>query len=189
MRRPRDTDLSTPSVTSSMDLSKLLRSNIERKVLDTLQAKDFEANRGIGLLRSRMEQKEEMQKEIVEEQQFETFIAKRLEAEYQDTIKNDGRNFNFLYEKNKQGLLLYPPTQLKMQGWNDSDWDVERVMDKRTKFLVDPSIDEERQKLIQNSFLKEGEIQRSLIPGPFEEPMLYLGISAAFLFKFWNLLE
>ena len=177
----------------SDELNKIYRSNLEKKISRRFDIEEKKIRAKAREVNDRLEKEQENREEEKLDKEFDEFIAKRLEDEYKDENKINTKNFNYLYEKNRQGILLYPPVSVSVEGWSSEGLILRRQVDRRIKSLLEPygsegGVDMQR-KVVYESLLKEGEIQRSLIPGPFQTPAIYLAVSAAFIFKFWRSLE
>ena len=176
----------------SEEINKLFKQRLEKKVQLRFDAENAELTKRILEVNQTIRREQEEKEEALRDLEFTRFIERRLDDEYKDTNKLANKNFNYLHDKNCQGFLLYPPVNVTVDGWSGGRLMIRREVDRRKKFLLEPfesSEDDQQKKIIHESLLKEGEISRSLIPGPFQAPLMYLGISVAFFIKFWKNLE
>ena len=172
------------------DIQGLARAE-NQKILDQLFANhNLELGKLVGRCQAFIMDKEEQKHEETEQKKFEAMIEKKLEEEYTESLKAGRTNFTYLYQKNKQGILLYPRMRTVMRPWTpEYGLAIERVPETGGRYLLSHSTDPEteaRRTQIQESFLREGEIESQIIPGPFKTPLTYMVISLAFFYKFWN---
>lgn len=172
------------------DMIGLAKSENER-LLDRLFAEqDEKLAKLAGLGRTAVLAQNEAKLEAQEQAEFRQFIEKKLEEEYTESLKQGRNNFTYLHEKNKQGILLYPPMKASIRPWSsEKGFDIERAPMKGGRYMLSHAMDPEteaRRNMIQESFLREGEVKREFFLGPFKTPLVFLGISAAFFYKFWS---
>lgn len=172
-----------------LDIQGLAKTENEKKLDDLFSKHSLKINSLIGNCQAYITEKEDKEREHLEQKVFEEMIEKKLEEEYNDSLKTGRTNFAYLYEKNKQGILLYPRMKTEVKPWSpEHGWVIDRFPETSGRYLLSHATDPEteaRRTLIQESFLKEGEIQRELIPGPFKTPLTFLVISLGFFYKFW----
>ena len=142
-----------------------------------------------------------LQETLRQQKLFEKFCDNILETQMKQ-LRESGKknsNFEYIYQSNKQGRLLYPPVFSRLEKSQPlirgCCYPVTQWIEPHDRYILrspdfDKSLDAEEKHKIQNvvdKFFKEGTLEQpSMLDNPFAIPMVYLGLGAAFFWKFYE---